>query len=202
MERELTSTQFCFYIQTSQKNPQLDQLTRFSLLYLNIQKSKKMGRALEQLKDFPVWTALFLAHSISELVLGSFKLRGYYLFEKKEVLLDLNDIDNKKNKRYVENRIKLMQYTRYHALSRMTLGFIGLFAVSFDGVDGQTSSGGLLSLGLGFAFWHSAACLVVIVHLSSYPEHAFITKSFFLHFILAAGFLCFCLYGKGAVLPS
>ena len=159
-----------------------------------------MGRAFNQLQHFPVWTVLFLIHSTMEFILGASKLRGYFTFEKRDVLQDLQDLRNKKNKRYVENRIRLMQYTRYHALSRITLALIGLFAVAFDGVDGETGNGGLLALGLGFAFWHSAACLVVIVHLSSYPDHARMTSTFFLHFFLALGFGAFCLYGKGAVI--
>ena len=101
----------------------------------------------------------------------------------------------------MEERIKLMQYTRYHGLSRMALGFIGLFAVVFDGVEGVQSTGGLLALGLGFAFWHASACLVVVVHLSSYPDHATLTSTFFIHLLLAVGFGAFCLYGKGAIVP-
>ena len=98
-----------------------------------------MGRAFNQLQHFPVWTVLFLIHSTTEFILGASKLRGYFTFEKRDVLQDLQDLRNKKNKRYVENRIRLMQYTRYHALSRITLALIGLFAVAFDGVDGETA---------------------------------------------------------------
>ena len=96
-----------------------------------------MGRAAEQLKDFPVWTTIFMLHGVAELALGAMKLQGYYNFEKGEVIRDLKDLKDgdKKNKMYVEQRVKLMQYTRYHGLSRMALGLIAILAVAFDGVE-------------------------------------------------------------------
>jgi hypothetical protein len=159
-----------------------------------------MGRAAEQLKDFPVWTTIFMLHGVAELALGAMKLQGYYNFEKGEVIRDLKDLKDgdKKNKMYVEQRVKLMQYTRYHGLSRMALGLIAILAVAFDGVEGTSVTGGLLPLGLGFTFWHGSAALVVIVHLSTYPDHAKITGTFFVHLLLAAGFAAFCVYGTGA----
>ena len=139
-----------------------------------------------------------MLHGITEMALGAAKLQGYYNFEKREVIRDLNDLKDKKNKVFVEQRVKLMQYTRYHALSRIGMALIAIFAVAFDGVEGTSVTGGLLPMGLGFAFWHFGAALVVIVHLSSYPDHAKITGAFFVHLLLAAGFTAFCVYGTGA----
>jgi hypothetical protein len=146
------------------------------------------------------WTILFLTHGILELVLGCLKLKGYYSFEKRDVLHDLKDIaeKNEKNRSYVEQRVKLMQYTRYHALSRMSLALIAFAAVAMNGVDGRSkSTGGLLPLGLGFCFWHGSASLVVIVHLLTYPDHAKISGAFFIHVLLTFGFAAFCIFGPG-----
>ena len=130
--------------------------------------------------------------------LGCLKLKGYYSFEKTNVLLDMKDLvkNEKKNKIFIEQRIMLMQYTRYHALSRITLAFIGLSTLAMNGVEeDSTSKEGIFPIGLGFAFWHGAASLVVVVHLSSYPIHAKMSGGFFLHAILAIGFTLFCIYG-------
>ena len=141
-----------------------------------------MGRGVESFSAFVranVWTFVFFLHTVAEILLGMNKLRGHYKFEAMSYNADLK---SKKGSKRRAQRVKLIQYTTYHGLARMSLGLLGACIFVF-GVDSN-----LRTISLVLAFWHTSASIVPIVNLSRYEDVAKIPPTFLLHAFLG---LCF-----------
>ena len=141
-----------------------------------------MGRGIKSFSAFVqanIWTFVFFLHTVSELLLGINKLRGHYKFEAKSYKADLK---SKKGSQRRAQRVKLIQYTTYHGLARMSLGLLGACVFVF-GVDSD-----LRSIAFVLAFWHTAASIVPIVNLSKYGDVAKTSPTFLLHAFLGLSF--------------
>ncbi len=150
-----------------------------------------MGRFAAQLEHASAtyyWPAGFLLHALLELFLGGRKvLAGRYAFEARQCAADLRAKGNAAAARRAD-RVKLMQYARYHGLARVALALLG--GLALWGADATHTA-----TACACAFWHGGAALVQVVHLSTYPDVATASPTLLPHALLALFFVHYCLAG-------
>ena len=158
-----------------------------------------MGRFAAQLEHALAtyyWPAGFLLHALLELSLGGAKLlHGRYKFEARQCVADLKARGKGNAAARRADRVKLMQYTRYHGLARIALALLG--GLALWGAD-ATHTGTACAC----AFWHGGAALVQVVHLSTYPDVAKASPTLLLHALLALFFVHFCLTSDGTLVGA
>ena len=144
-------------------------------------------------------TAVLLIHTLSEALLGGRKLKGWYAFEKDIARRDLEKRGDGSVAR--KQRVKLMQYTRYHAASRLSLALLGALPLvkSWNASDSENLQGSVAAsdeILLPLAFWHVLATAIQVWGISM--DGATPTPTFWLHFALAAAFV-YWIYVAGSI---